>query len=457
MTMTKIFDYCIVGGGPSGLTSAYELLKKNKKILMIERDSRVGGLAKSYNYNGHIFDTGPKRFHTDDPIVQSFLEEIMNMDIIGRSTKVHFMNRYFDWPLNLKSIFKMPPSMIIKTLYDLLNKDNLQDINSFENYIKLKYGNNLFNLFFKPYTEKFLKWNAADIHADWALTGINRTVIDKKVNANSILDIIKSLTLPQKIDTKFLYPKEGGFGNFFEKIFQNISSNYNFEIKLNSKVNKIHKNEKYLLLECSDGTSIKCEDLIWTGNLNNLSSLINKELNTNLHYINTIFYNFITPEKNIKKNKSQWIYVSDGKKLISRITCMKEFSESTTPAGYYNFIVEITDSQREPLYFEEPRKILDQAISELINMNFIKNSKDILDIKINSIQDTYPIYHKQYKVAFNTVLKGVKSFSKNIHLLGRSGAYWYNNSDHSIRMAIELAKKLLKKNHDFEFDYRRYF
>jgi protoporphyrinogen oxidase len=90
-------------------------------------------------------------------------------------------------------------------------------------------------------------------------------------------------------------------------------------------------------------------------------------------------------------------------------------------------------------------------------MNFIKNSKDILDIKINSIQDTYPIYHKEYKVAFNTVLKGVKSFSKNIHLLGRSGAYWYNNSDHSIRMAIELAKKLLKNNHDLEFDYRKYF
>ena len=47
--MTKIFDYCIVGGGPSGLTSAYELLKKNKKILMIERDSRVGGLANKWH------------------------------------------------------------------------------------------------------------------------------------------------------------------------------------------------------------------------------------------------------------------------------------------------------------------------------------------------------------------------------------------------------------------------
>jgi protoporphyrinogen oxidase len=90
-------------------------------------------------------------------------------------------------------------------------------------------------------------------------------------------------------------------------------------------------------------------------------------------------------------------------------------------------------------------------------MNFIKNSKDILDIKINSIQDTYPIYHKQYKVAFNTVLKSVKSFSKNIHLLGRSGAYWYNNSDHSIRMSIELAKKLTKHPDKEDFDYRKYF
>ena len=97
--MSEIFDYCIVGSGPSGLTCSYELLKDNKKILIIERDSRSGGLAKSYNYDGNIFDTGPKRFHTDDEVVKNFLNEIMQMETIGRSTKVHFVNKYFDWPL----------------------------------------------------------------------------------------------------------------------------------------------------------------------------------------------------------------------------------------------------------------------------------------------------------------------------------------------------------------------
>ena len=60
------YDFCIVGAGPSGLTTAYHLLKAGKKVLIIERGDRVGGLGKSYKYDGQIFDTGPKRFHTDD-------------------------------------------------------------------------------------------------------------------------------------------------------------------------------------------------------------------------------------------------------------------------------------------------------------------------------------------------------------------------------------------------------
>ena len=61
--MREIFDYCIVGSGPSGLTCSYELLKDKKKILMIERDSRSGGLAKSYNYDGKFRCFFQIRYH----------------------------------------------------------------------------------------------------------------------------------------------------------------------------------------------------------------------------------------------------------------------------------------------------------------------------------------------------------------------------------------------------------
>ena len=78
----------------------------------------------------------------------------------------------------------MPISTAIKSLYDLVNKEDIRDRSSFEQYIKFKYGDHLYQTFFKPYTEKFLRIPAENIHSDWATTGINRTVIDKKVKAD---------------------------------------------------------------------------------------------------------------------------------------------------------------------------------------------------------------------------------------------------------------------------------
>ena len=77
--VTQRFNYCIVGAGPAGLTAAIKLLQGGKSVFMIERDQRCGGLAKSYDLEGHIFDTGPKRFHSEDPAVLNFLSEVQEL------------------------------------------------------------------------------------------------------------------------------------------------------------------------------------------------------------------------------------------------------------------------------------------------------------------------------------------------------------------------------------------
>ena len=61
----KYFDHQIVGAGAAGLTAGYKLLKGDASVLLIERDDRIGGRAKSHENGGHVFDTGPKRFHWD--------------------------------------------------------------------------------------------------------------------------------------------------------------------------------------------------------------------------------------------------------------------------------------------------------------------------------------------------------------------------------------------------------
>ena len=46
----------ILGAGPAGLAAAYTLTQQGQSVVVVERDSRVGGLAKSIEYKGLILD-----------------------------------------------------------------------------------------------------------------------------------------------------------------------------------------------------------------------------------------------------------------------------------------------------------------------------------------------------------------------------------------------------------------
>ena len=60
----------IIGGGPAGLTAAYELLKGSKaknppeeiEVIVLEESGLLGGISKTVNYNGNRMDMGGHRF-----------------------------------------------------------------------------------------------------------------------------------------------------------------------------------------------------------------------------------------------------------------------------------------------------------------------------------------------------------------------------------------------------------
>ncbi|MBF0331642.1 MAG: FAD-dependent oxidoreductase [Candidatus Omnitrophica bacterium] len=447
-------DFCIVGAGPSGLTAAYKLLKAGKSIVLVERDSRAGGVAKSHNYGGQIFDTGPKRFHTDDPIVLDFITEVVkgHLNKITRSTKVYFLERYFEWPLQSKDLLKMPFTVTARCLLDSCRKRPFADKASFHQYINSKYGETLYALFFKPYTYKFLRWDPEDIHSDWSLTSIDRSVIDKRVAVDNLPALFTALLLPRKIETDFLYPTEGGFGGFYEKLLSLCQDFPDFHLILSDRIVSLSDDGTQFQARSELGKTVIFKDLIWTGNLNEIPVSRDKHM----PYLNTIFYNIVCRQEGVGRHNAQWIYVSRGDSLISRITCMKEFASYTCKDGYYNIICELTDSQSRPVYFSNPEKYIALVISELVNMGFITDKRFIEAVHAVPVKDTYPIYHHHYKNDFEQVKAGIKKFSKRIHLLGRCGAFWYNNSDHSIRSAMEMAGQLLDPG-KAEFDYRNYF
>ena len=73
-----IYDYVIVGSGISGLNMAYQILKKNKnkKVLILEKEERIGGRIQSvYLHNEMKYESGAIRFYPEHKNLLKLLKE----------------------------------------------------------------------------------------------------------------------------------------------------------------------------------------------------------------------------------------------------------------------------------------------------------------------------------------------------------------------------------------------
>ena len=66
----------IIGGGPAGLTAAYQLSKVGAKSIVLEKDSILGGISRTVEYKGYHFDIGGHRFFTKVSVVDKMWREV---------------------------------------------------------------------------------------------------------------------------------------------------------------------------------------------------------------------------------------------------------------------------------------------------------------------------------------------------------------------------------------------
>jgi hypothetical protein len=82
----KVYDYIIVGGGPTGLTLAWILAKENKDVLLIEANKELGGCHRVDRVDGLFAEHGP-RVYSDAFLNFSFLLEKMDLNFDDIFTK----------------------------------------------------------------------------------------------------------------------------------------------------------------------------------------------------------------------------------------------------------------------------------------------------------------------------------------------------------------------------------
>jgi protoporphyrinogen oxidase len=427
----------IVGAGVAGLTIGYQLAHRGYSVTIVERNAVVGGLGRTFHYGDFHFDVGPHRFHTENPRVAGFIRSILQEEAIEipRKSGARMFGRFHEWPLRPGILLAMPIKLMITGARDLVFREKLPG-ESFEADVVNKYGRTLYDIFFEPYTRKFLFYSPAELHRDWARAGVNRAVIDKRAQADSLWSLLKTTLMPKPVETMFLYPPTG-VGRFSDLLAQSIRE-CGGRIVLEQDVIGVEGAGRRITGIRTRDERINCDNLVWTGPLTTLNRLLGLH-HVDLEYLSTIFYNFevATPPR----LDYQWTYFG-GDEIFSRVTAPEAFLKSTVPPGKSGLCVEVTCRQSDERW-QHPERLTQQIVADLVRTGMIGAAGDIERVHIERVPFTYPIYKLNYLQELTGNLRELGQYS-NLLLAGRCGRFWYNNMDHSIGQGLTMADKILR-------------
>lgn len=442
MSLPSVFDgpVVVVGGGVAGLTTAHLLAESGAKVVVIEKFPWVGGLARSYRYGDYVFDCGPHRFHTENPNIKAYLDRVLQGHATNfpRKSEVYFQGKYYRWPLHPKNLLQLPLPLAARSGVDLaVNGLKKYGQGTFEDYVLRQYGPTLYEHFFKGYSIKFLGIHPRDTHPDWAKVGINRAIIDDKLQMQNLAQLAKSTLLQyKKAEIDFLYPR-GGLQVTWDNVSDLIKAKGG-RILTGTGARLVGANGRIQSVYAG-GERIDPAVVVWTAPI----TLACDQLGIpapNLPYLATLFYNVLV--RSDAPRDYQWCYYGADDIVFSRVSIPKFFSDDTCPPGTHGLCVEVTCREGDDRW-NHAERLTEAVVQDLIRVGLVRHRRDVEDVFVERVAETYPIYHRTYPGALERARKALGQY-QNLHLAGRTGMFWYNNMDHSLENAMQLTKRLLR-------------
>ena len=294
--MTDKQSVVIIGGGPAGLTAAWELIKDGGAdrydVTVLEETHEFGGISRTVKHNGNRMDIGGHRFFSKDERIMDWWKNTLplqgapsyddkklnrehDMEPGGpdpevedkvmlkrhRVSRIYWNKHFLDYPISLSvgtlkamgfKLTMVAGFSYLKSMVHKLPEDNL------ENFYINRFGRKLYSMFFEGYTEKLWGRHPSEISADWGA---------QRVKGLSIMGVLKNAfqkLLPKKRDNsevetslieEFWYPKYGP-GQLWETVESNCE-NAGVKVVTDAKVIEVRQQNGHIssvVTEAADGT-----------------------------------------------------------------------------------------------------------------------------------------------------------------------------------------------------------
>ena len=203
--------YAIIGGGISGLSIA-NILKRNHEVTVFEADTRPGGMIKCDVIDGNLFHrTGGHVFNTKRQDVMqwfwSFFDKDNQFTKAVRNSSVFMPDgNQIPYPIENHAYYfdKQIGSKIAKDLVKMAKGESGEPTN-FEEFLKRRFGDTLYELYFQPYNYKVWRRDLTKVPLSW-LEGKLPMPSVEEIIFNNIYHVEEKAF----VHSSFFYPRQGG-------------------------------------------------------------------------------------------------------------------------------------------------------------------------------------------------------------------------------------------------------
>jgi protoporphyrinogen oxidase len=449
----------IIGGGPAGLTAAHELGRLGRSAIVLEKDDVVGGLSRTVSHNGYRFDIGGHRFYTKIDAINQLWHELLGDDFLERPrlSRIFYNDTFFNYPLRpVEALSKLGPVEATRIIASYIRAQAMPSgsESSFEDWVVSRFGQRLFEVFFKSYTEKVWGIPCNQISADWAAQRIKNMNLTTAIKNALLGHSTKDGEVVSTLIDRFHYPRLGP-GMMWERCRERTAE-LGVDTLTGAKAIRIrHSNGRVTSVDVDqDGQAetMAATDVVSSMPIPSLIRALDPPPPRGvLEAADALrFRDFLTVVLVIDRQEvfpDNWIYIHSPKVRVGRVQNFKNWSPDMVPDQALTSLgLEYFVQEGDELWTRGDKELRDLGIQELESLGLIDGG-EVIDHAVVRVPKAYPVYDQNYESALETARTYLDQFT-NLHLIGRNGQHRYNNMDHSMLTGILAARNVAGADHN---------
>jgi len=433
----------ILGGGLAGLACADRLAAAGVAVTVLEKLPDVGGLARSIRFAGATFDLGGHRFFTEKPALLAWLRGVVGDGLreVERRSRILLRGRFFDYPLrpfNALSNFGARDSARIVADYlrcAVRRRRRAPRESSFEEWIVNRFGPLLFETYFRPYTEKTWGLPCAEISAEWASERIQLLNL-----ADAVWRTLPLVPRPKTYATKFWYPT-GGIGVVGERLAARLAA-HGGTIVGDATVESLRVRDGRVAGVVANGRAYEADAVISTLPLTALCRMLGAPDEATLSRLSYRAIRCVCLViDGARVTDDTWLYFSEAGVVFGRSHEPGNWDPTLAPPSGTSLCLEVFCNEGDDLWRRDEAELVDACVRDLRRLGLLRHGGEIQGRCVN-VPHAYPVFRVGYRDAPRAALVAVAAVG-NLHVVGRTGAYRYENMDQVAEAAIALADRLV--------------